>query len=122
MDERNLGKALATALYSKKSSTPRKIKIKDDKTSKKSSSENTDSADYLNKKLAEEQKAAWSGGKQKPSVDEMEEKTRDETKTNNRSAKSVKGDTILTGEVEQEPILPKESVLNLDHNHISVIF
>lgn len=110
MDERNLGKALATALYSKKSSTPRRIKIKEEKPAKNSSSENTYSADYLNRKLAEEQKAAWSGGgvEQKPSF-EKEEKTRDESKTNNSNGagKAVKGDSILTGELEQEPILPK---------------
>ena len=116
MDERNLGKALATALYSRKTSSPRKIKIKEEKIAKKSSNERADtySADYLNKKLAEEQKAAWSGGQveQKPFFREKEEKTRDESKTNNSNGagKSVKGDTILTGEVEQEPILPKESV------------
>lgn len=113
VDERNLGKALATALYSRKTSSPRKIKIKEEKIAKKSSNERADtySADYLNKKLAEEQKAAWSGGQveQKPFFREKEEKTRDESKTNNSNGagKSVKGDTILTGEVEQEPILPK---------------
>ena len=109
MDERNLGKAMATALYSKKSSSRRTIKIKENKEENATKNEHNFSADYLNRRLAEEQKAAWSGTSSRQKT--VDESKRDEKATgNNRSStekSEIKGETVLKGEIEQEPILPK---------------